>query len=108
MGGKTISDSLVKFAVNAVVSTYNIGLARFAVDAAARSAVEYLKAHNLKADPDALLSCIRSWCKIKLPEALRDAKDALDAGMSQAAEQTFAATMALAGIEAAKEAGLPA
>ena len=83
-------------------------LVKFAVDAAIRGAVEYLKAHNLAADPDALLSCVRSWCKIKLPEALRDAKDALDAGMSEVAEQTFAATMALAGIEAAKEAGSPA
>ena len=64
---------------------------------------EYLRTHNLTADADALAAACRSWAKIKLPEALRDAKEAMDCGMSQVAEQTFKATMFQAGIEAAKE-----
>jgi hypothetical protein len=74
---------------------------------AARAAAEYLRRHNLEADPTALLETLRSWVKIKLPEALRAARTALEARMPQAAEQTFAASMALAGIEAAKEASRP-
>jgi len=82
-------------------------LARAAMEIAARGAAEYLRQHKLKADPDALLSTLRSWVKAKLPEALHDAKEALDANMGAAAEQTFKASMVLAGIEAAKEAGFP-
>jgi hypothetical protein len=48
-----------------------------------------------------------SWCKAKLPEALADAKQADEIGMTQWADRTFATTIALAGIEAAKEAGMP-
>jgi hypothetical protein len=69
---------------------------------------EYLTKHNLTADPETLAACCRSWAKIKLPEALRDAKEAMACGMTQVAEQTFKATMVQAGIEAAKEAGVPA
>lgn len=81
------------------------------VDAAAqiamRAAAEYLRRHNLEADPAALAATLRAWLKIKLPEGLRDARQALEAGMGKVAEQTFAASMAQAGIEAAKEAGFP-
>lgn len=82
-------------------------LGRLAADAAMRAAVEYIHVHNLQADTAALLECIRSWCRIKLPEALKDAKEALECGMGQIAEATFLATMRQAGIEAAKEAGFP-
>ncbi len=75
---------------------------------ASRAAGEYLRVHKLQADPGALAACLRSWLKIKLPEALAAAKQALDCQMHQAAEMTFALTIAEAGIEAAKEAGLPA
>lgn len=54
---------------------------------------------NSKALQDALARHV----KAKLPEALQDAKEALECGMAQAAEHTFAASMALAGIAAAKE-----
>ena len=78
------------------------------IDAAAKIAIigarEYLRVHNLQADETALVACCKSWLKIKLPEALNDAKAAMDCGMHQAAEATFKATMILAGIEAAKEA----
>lgn len=79
-------------------------LADAAVMMAARGARQYLDVHKLTADPAALTACLKSWVKIKFPEALRDAKDAISAGMHSVAEQTFAATMRLAGIEAAKEA----
>lgn len=74
---------------------------------AMRAAAEYLRRHDLGADPAALTATLRAWLKIKLPEAMRDARQALEAGMGKVAEQTFAASMAQAGIEAAKEAGFP-
>jgi hypothetical protein len=82
-------------------------LVEAACQVAMRAAASYLQAHNLRADDSALAACLRSHCKIALPAALHDAKEALDCGMGQAAEATFRASMALAGIEAAKEAGQP-
>ena len=82
-------------------------LGQAAADTAMRAAVSYIKHHNLKADVDALLSCVRAHMKALLGEALFDAKAAIDAHMPQVAETTFLATMAKAGIEAAKEAGQP-
>ena len=73
-----------------------------------QAAMRYLETHNLTADPDALASCLSSWVRVKLPEALRDAREALDAGLIEYAELTYEATITLAGIEAAKEAGFPA
>ena len=75
---------------------------------AAQAAMRYLETHNLWADPDALASCLASWVRAKLPEALRDAKEALDAGLAEYAGMTYEATIVLAGIEAAKEAGFAA
>ena len=75
---------------------------------AAQAAMRYLETHNLTASPDALASCLTSWVRAKLPEALHDAKEAIDARLPGYGELTFEATIALAGIEAAKEAGFPA
>jgi len=84
-------------------------LTEVAATIAARSAGRYLERHNLKAEsPESLAESLRAMVKIRLPEALRDAKEALDCHMDKAAEATFAATMAEAGIDAAKEAGFPA
>ena len=84
-------------------------LTEVAATIAARSARIYLERHNLKAEsPESLAESLRAMVKFRLPEALRDAKEALDCHMDKAAEATFATTMALAGIEAAKEAGIPA
>lgn len=47
--------------------------------------------------------CLRANLKIRLPEALRDAREAIDAGMGAIADTTFAASVALAGVDAAKE-----
>jgi hypothetical protein len=83
-------------------------LIQVAIRAASLGAQEYLRTHNQNADPGALAECICAWVKIKLPEAMHDSKEALECHLDKIAEMTFAATMAQAGIEAAKEAGLPA
>lgn len=95
--------------MSTVSSSHDAGnaLGDAAFEIATRGAWAYLRQHGLQASPDALLACLKSWCRIKLPEALRDAKAALDAHMPQVAEQTFALTMMSVGIEAAKEAGFP-
>lgn len=74
---------------------------------AIRAAKVYLDVHGLTADPGALSACISSWVKIKFPEAARDAMAAFDCGMVEAGKLSFAASIAQAGIEAAKEAGKP-
>jgi len=74
---------------------------------AIQAAKLYLKEHDLVWKPDVLAECITSWVKIKLPEALKDAKQAYEIGMNQWGNQTWYASFVLAGIEAAKEAGVP-
>lgn len=74
---------------------------------ASKAAYDYLVQHKLEATPEALTACLRSWVKIKLIEALKDAKEAFGSNMGQWAEATFRASMVLAGIEAAKEASIP-
>lgn len=71
------------------------------------AANEYLRVHDLVADPEALNECVRTHCKAALPAALHDAREAYEAGMLHVSGQTFFASFALAGIEAAKEAGWP-
>jgi hypothetical protein len=82
-------------------------IAQAASRIACHGASEYLLAHKLKADDHALSECINAWVKIKFPEAMQDAKDAIDCGMTQAAIATFNASMICAGIEAAKECSMP-
>lgn len=82
------------------------GLAAAALGAAFKGAQDYLAKHKLFADQDALAACVRSWVAIKMQEALRDAREAIDANMHVIACHTFAATMVLAGIEAAREASV--
>ena len=73
-----------------------------ATQIAAEGARRYLAAHNLRTDTGTLARFLAFWVKQQLPAALADAKKALDCGMDKAAESTFAASMILAGIEAAK------
>jgi len=83
-------------------------IAEIAAEAAILTAIQHLKAHHLDADPTALRDCLRNWVAIKLPEALKDAKEATEAHMSeQFVHQIFLASFILAGIEAAKESGFP-
>lgn len=83
-------------------------MAQVAQRIALRGATEYLNAHKLTASNEALSACVHSWVKIKFPEAMEDARQAIDCGMVQVAQTTFAATLIQAGIEAAKECGMPA
>jgi len=55
------------------------------------------------ATSDRLTDALKKHVKAKLDGAQADAQEALACGMAQAAEHTFAASMALAGIAAAKE-----
>lgn len=82
-------------------------LVTVAADTAMKAAVQYIHANGLGYDLDALLACLRANVKARFQEALADSKRALDANMGKIAEQTFLATMALAGIDAAKEASFP-
>jgi hypothetical protein len=82
-------------------------LAKQAIVIAIRGAKEYLSAHKLTADTDALTECVKAHAKAKVGEALDDAKEAFDCNMIDAGVATFTATMFGAGIAAAKEAVSP-
>jgi hypothetical protein len=79
-------------------------LAHTAAQIAMQAAADYIRAHNLTPDLDRLVEALRRAVKLRLFEAMDDARAALDAHMDALAEATFAASMRLAGIEAAKEA----
>src|SRR5260221_5393715 len=83
-------------------------LADAAIRMVIQGAKQYLEAHKLQpVSNEALAECCKSWCKINLPEALADAKEAFACHMDRIAITTFQATMMGAGIEAAKEASVP-
>ena len=82
-------------------------LGSIAADTAMKAAIQYLTEHDLEADDDVLVDHLRSCMKAKMPEAIKDASDAIAVGMGKIAETTFLLSAALAGIEAAKEAGHP-
>lgn len=77
-----------------------------AADMAMRAAADYLHLNNLAASVNvsALIIALRKHVKDRMFAALDDTKAAFECNMRQAAEATFAASMKLAGIEAAKEA----
>lgn len=79
-------------------------IAEAAVEIAAKGARMWFEQNRTEpVSLDAFVECIKANVKLYLPAALKDAKEALDANMPDAAEQTFKASMILAGIEAAKE-----
>jgi 3-polyprenyl-4-hydroxybenzoate decarboxylase len=80
-------------------------LGKLAGDVMSRAAIAYLKKNGklTLASADALEEPLKRHSRIALPQALEDAKAALDCGMRDAAQLTFKATLALAGIAAAKE-----
>jgi hypothetical protein len=82
-------------------------LATFACNAAAYGARDYIQARGLRPDVDfsvaALSEALKRHTKAVMDEALADAKEALDCGMSALALTTLNASFKLAGIEAAKE-----
>lgn len=83
-------------------------LADYGIGCAFRAAYEYMRVHGLTAEINTLTKHVLICVRIRIAEATKDAKAAMDCGMVQAAIATFGASMALAGIEAAKEAGIPA
>jgi hypothetical protein len=91
--------------MNAKVSS----LVDVAMITAMRAAREWFAQHKeAKYDFATLGECLKANVKIRLPQALADAKAAIECNMGQVAQQTFFATMALAGIDAAKECCMPA
>jgi hypothetical protein len=79
----------------------------YAFPVALLAAREYLAVHALQAHPQTLANSLKASIEAAFPAAIQDAKQAFDAGMGEIAIQTFKASMALAGIDAAKEAGFP-
>jgi hypothetical protein len=63
----------------------------------------FLEASGDNVETDVLARAIMAKIKTVLPEALEDAKEAFAVGMNNAAVETFRASIALAGVEAAKE-----
>src|SRR5262249_44016903 len=76
-----------------------------AADFALSAALQYLRVHHLTADPDALLESLKAHVRARLPESLAEARQALDCNMVHVANRLFMATMALAGVDAAREVG---
>ncbi len=84
-------------------------LGEVAVTIAAKSAVVWMNAHSMKpVSEEAFCECVKSMTRIRLPQALAEAKEAFEANMDAVAVETFRASMSLAGIEAAKECCTPA
>lgn len=83
-------------------------LAEFARNAAIRAAREYLDHHGLEADSSALADRIAAEVRAAWAEAMDDAREALQCPNGEVmAQTTFGASMALAGIAAAKQVGKP-
>jgi hypothetical protein len=80
-------------------------LADFAFRSAARAAADFLERNQLVADVDTLAQALKRHCKSNMRSAVNDACDAFDCGMTMVGEATFRASMALAGVAAAKEVG---
>ena len=81
-------------------------LTKAAVTIAMKGAAEWANKNDIiigDAGLDRLLELLRLEVREALPEAYDDAKAALSAHMVEAAELTFAATMSIAGINAAKQ-----
>jgi len=80
-------------------------LADVSVSIAARGCGEFLRKHgvdNIGPTTEAVWPFLRDAVKAALPAALDDARDAFTANMGKVAEQTFSASMVIAGIDGAK------
>ena len=81
-------------------------LAQIAADRAMRAAAAYVAKHaglNRGDLTGELTAALKRRLLTAVPAALDDAREALACGMSAVAEATFLASMALAGVAAAKE-----
>jgi hypothetical protein len=79
-------------------------LTRAAAGIAMRAAATYLDKHGLKVADALIVEQLRATIPARFREAIADAREAIDLGMTAVGEETFAASMVLAGIDAAKEA----
>jgi hypothetical protein len=77
-------------------------LADAALEIAVKAAARHIKRNHLHVSDSCLCENLKVQIKAALPGALADAQAALACGMIAVAEQTFAASIALAGVEAAK------
>ena len=81
-----------------------VRLAAVAAETAMRGAATYFKSKGINVTDYGMASAIlQRHTKARLPEALEDARQAIDANMGEVAEMTFRASMQLAGFDAAKE-----
>ncbi len=94
MGIANLGTNLGEFAINTVVRA---GTDWFIVNGH-KNLVSNLTDDQL----NSLLAVYKDFYKKNLETALADAKDALVCGMTDVAEQTFRATMIIAGTQAAK------
>ena len=80
-------------------------LAAVAADVAIRAAAEYLRVRvpGLAVDYGRLSESLRRHVTAALPQAMADAQAAFECHMESVGNQTFYASMRLAGIAAAKE-----
>lgn len=80
-------------------------LARGAAAVAMRAAVAYAREQgaDMTGKEDALVEALKRHVTAAVDPALTDARAALECGMAWAAQATFSASMAVAGIAAAKE-----
>lgn len=75
-----------------------------AADVATRSFIAYANRHKLRIDDSyRAADLVRSHAVSAVPQALADARQAVEANMMDAATATFKASFAVAGIAAAKE-----
>ena len=73
---------------------------------AMKAAVDYCARNGVELTPDrinALVDALRRHVKAAFDEAIQGAREAIEARMDVIASATFAASMRLAGIDAAKE-----
>lgn len=79
-------------------------LGTLAANQAMKAAADWFRQNKMvEIDYQRATDLIREHARRALPQALADAKDAIDARMSSAASATFSASFRLAGINAAKE-----
>lgn len=77
-------------------------LSRMAMAIATNAAKTFMTKHGLSASNEALATTLQKELAAAIPDALADAREAFNCGMIEVADQTFRASMALAGIKAAQ------
>lgn len=79
-------------------------LANSAAEITMQGFVEFARVHKFEiTDPDRACQIMRRHAKIRLSEALDDAREAFNANMHAIGRETFVCSMRQAGIDAAKE-----